>query len=68
VLEWRESDGPAVVEADIESFGSRLLKRLVEGQLAGTIRRELHPSGVACVIEFAAPQSASAEDGLAVGR
>jgi two-component sensor histidine kinase len=60
VVEWRESDGPAVRGAAIESFGSRLLKRLVEGQLAGTIRRQLHQSGVTCVIEFPTPEAADA--------
>lgn len=55
VLEWRESDGPMVKGAALESFGSRLLKRLVEGQLGGSLRRHLQSSGVTCVIEFAAP-------------
>jgi two-component sensor histidine kinase len=50
ILEWRESDGPEVKAATIESFGSRLLKRLVEGQLGGTIRRQLAPTGAVCVI------------------
>ena len=53
VLEWRESDGPEVRSAAMENFGSRLLKRLVEGQLNGSIRRELGGSGVTCVVEFA---------------
>ncbi|HZH51781.1 MAG TPA: HWE histidine kinase domain-containing protein [Microvirga sp.] len=55
VLEWRESDGPMVKGAALESFGSRLLRRLVEGQLGGSLRRHLQSSGVTCVIEFAAP-------------
>lgn len=52
VLEWRESDGPAVRTHAIENFGSRLLRRLVEGQLKGSIRRELADRGVTCIIEF----------------
>lgn len=36
----------------IQKLGSRLLKRLVEGQLRGMIRRQLGPSGVACTIEI----------------
>jgi two-component sensor histidine kinase len=52
VLEWRESDGPEVRAQAIESFGSRLLRRLVEGQLKGSLRRELQGSGVTCVVEF----------------
>ena len=60
VLEWREADGPEVRKAAIENFGSRLLKRLVEGQLKGAIRRELAGDGVTCVVEF--PISAAATD------
>ncbi|HXG81704.1 MAG TPA: HWE histidine kinase domain-containing protein [Sphingomicrobium sp.] len=51
-LEWRESNGPVVRTQAIENFGSRLLKRLVEGQLKGTIRRELQGKGVTCILEF----------------
>jgi two-component sensor histidine kinase len=56
MLDWRESDGPIVQAAALESFGSRLLKRLVEGQLGGSLRRHLHHSGVTCAIEFGAPE------------
>ena len=52
VLDWRESDGPEVRAHAIESFGSRLLRRLVEGQLEGSLRRQLEGRGVTCVIEF----------------
>lgn len=52
VLEWCEFDGPQVRAAAIESFGSRLLRRLVEGQLKGSVRRQLGPDGVTCVVEF----------------
>ena len=52
VVEWRESDGPEVRANAVENFGSRLLKRLVEGQLKGTIRRELAGKGVTCIVEF----------------
>lgn len=56
-LAWAESDGPLVQSAAIENFGSRLLKRLVEGQLRGSIRRQLDRSGVTCLIEFPAPSA-----------
>jgi two-component sensor histidine kinase len=52
VVTWRESDGPEVRAAAVENFGSRLLKRLIEGQLKGTLRRELAGRGVTCTIEF----------------
>ena len=53
VLTWREADGPEVRAAAIENFGSRLLKRLVEGQLNGSVRRDLGGKGVTCIVEFA---------------
>lgn len=52
VLDWRESEGPEVAANAIENLGSRLLKRLVEGQLRGAIRRHLAPSGVTCTIRI----------------
>ena len=55
LLEWREFDGPDVRAHAIESFGSRLLRRLVEGQLKGSIRRELTAKGVSCFLEFPLP-------------
>lgn len=56
IIDWREADGPTVQGAAIESFGSRLLSRLVEGQLAGSLRRQLVAAGVTCVIELPHPQ------------
>jgi two-component sensor histidine kinase len=61
ILEWRESDGPAVRAHAMESFGSRLLHRLVEGQLKGSLRRELADSGVTCVMEVPLDTPAEAE-------
>ena len=52
VMDWREADGPEVRTAALESFGSRLLGRLIEGQLNGSIQRRLDKSGVVCAIEF----------------
>jgi two-component sensor histidine kinase len=51
-LTWRESDGPEVQAAGLENFGSKLLRRLVEGQLKGTLTRQLHRTGVSCTLEF----------------
>jgi two-component sensor histidine kinase len=51
-LSWTEADGPEVRASAMENFGSRLLRRLVEGQLKGTIRRELEGRGVTCILEF----------------
>jgi len=52
LLTWRESDGPRTRAAAIENFGSRLLRRLVEGQLKGSLRREIAEEGVTCIVEF----------------
>jgi len=52
VLSWRESDGPEVRRAAVENLGSRLLRRLVEDQLKGTVSREMGASGVTCTIDF----------------
>lgn len=52
MIDWRESDGPEVRAAAVESFGSRLLRRLIEGQLKGSVSRQLDRGGVACQIEF----------------
>ncbi len=51
-LSWRESDGPETRAAAIENFGSRLLRRLVEGQLKGSLRRTIADEGVTCFVEF----------------
>jgi len=52
VLTWRESDGPETRAAAIENFGSRLLQRLVEGQLNGSLDRKIGKAGVTCIVEF----------------
>lgn len=51
VLDWRESNGPQVSTDALDGFGSRLLKRLIEGQLNGSIRRRMNADGVTCTIE-----------------
>ena len=61
-LTWRESDGPNVRAAAIESFGSRMLRRLVEGQLKGSVRRELGEAGITCVLEFPLGSAIAARD------
>jgi two-component sensor histidine kinase len=52
VVEWREADGPEVRTAALESFGSRLLRRLIEDQLRGCVVRQMEKDGVICVLEF----------------
>lgn len=52
-LSWRETDGPETRAAAIENFGSQLLRRLVEGQLKGSLSRIIGDEGVTCFVEFA---------------
>ena len=52
VLDWLEADGPEVRSAALEGFGSRLLRRLIEGQLGGSVIRQLEKNGVTCRLEF----------------
>jgi two-component sensor histidine kinase len=52
VVEWYEADGPEVRTAALESFGSRLLRRLIEGQLRGSVVRQMAKDGITCVLEF----------------
>ena len=51
-LAWTETDGPEVCASAMENFGSRLLRRLIEGQLKGSVTRELGQGGVTCILEF----------------
>jgi two-component sensor histidine kinase len=54
ILDWLEADGPEVRTAALESYGSRLLRRLIEGQLGGSVIRRLEQNGVVCRLEFPA--------------
>lgn len=51
IVDWQESDGPELAAHAVEGLGSRLLRRLIEGQLRGTLRRQMSVSGVTCRIE-----------------
>ena len=62
MLEWQESGGPEVSAQSRENVGSRLLRRLIEGQLKGSVRRDLASSGLTCVLEFPLTSSAPASD------
>lgn len=60
IIEWLESGGPAVQAAAVESFGSHMMRRVVEGQLLGTITRQLRRDGVFCTLDIPGIASASA--------
>lgn len=45
-LHWQESDGPPVQSPVREGFGSKLIRRGIEGELAGKLAIDFAPSGV----------------------
>ncbi|WP_375691553.1 sensor histidine kinase [Pseudooceanicola sp. LIPI14-2-Ac024] len=70
VIDWHErSDGPdedAAPEGG-GGFGSTLLPLVIEGQLGGTLDRDLRPEGMVCRITFRAydPAAAGEPEGFA---
>jgi len=53
VLSWSETGGPPVSPPARQGFGTRVMKKMVEGQLKGEMRFDWRPEGVACEISFA---------------
>lgn len=51
-LEWKESDGPAVVEPKQKNFGSRFIEQALPGQLQGEARLIFEPTGLICGINI----------------
>jgi PAS domain S-box-containing protein len=49
-LEWAERDGPAVTPPTRRGFGTRLMERCIEGELAGRFDLAFEPLGVTCRI------------------
>ncbi|WP_210485850.1 sensor histidine kinase [Microvirga antarctica] len=49
-LTWREHDGPPVKPSKHQGFGSRLIRRSIEGELAGAVTVSFAESGVSYVI------------------
>lgn len=52
-LFWTEMDGPPVDAPTHEGFGTRVMKRMVNGQVDGEIEYHWHASGVVCEINIA---------------
>ena len=50
-FEWREHGGPEVTAGAGEGFGSRLLKRVVPADFAGTASLSQEPTGVVYTME-----------------
>jgi two-component sensor histidine kinase len=55
VLKWREYGGPTVAPPSRIGFGTRLLNRLVQRELQGTLRSRYMPVGFECDLIFAVP-------------
>ena len=50
VLRWTESGGPSVNTPTRQGFGTRVMERMIRGQLKGDIRFDWHAEGLACEI------------------
>ncbi len=59
ILSWVETGGPAVVEPERKSFGSRLIEKSLPGQLRGEARLQFRPEGLVCDVNI--PLSAMQE-------
>lgn len=68
VLQWMETDGPLLSGVPAPSEGSRLLRRLVEGQLAGTLETRLDPQGARHKLAFEIKDKGAAEPARARAR
>jgi len=52
VIDWREQGGPPVAAPTKKGFGSRLIERSVEGNLAGRIELDYAGAGFRCRLSF----------------
>ena len=50
-IDWRERGGPEVTPPSRRGFGSRLVSRTIERELAGRLEVRFDPEGLSCVIE-----------------
>lgn len=53
-IDWSESGGPPVQPPSRSGFGSRMIERVVQGELDGTFTASYEPGGFGCTIEVAA--------------
>jgi two-component sensor histidine kinase len=51
-VNWEEIAGPTVQASVLQTFGSRLMRGLVEGQLKGALRRVAIENRASCTVEF----------------
>jgi PAS domain S-box-containing protein len=50
-LEWRERGGPQVAPPAKRGFGSRLIERVLAGELGGGVKLQFEPTGLVCVVD-----------------
>jgi hypothetical protein len=58
-INWRESDGPAVVPSTNHGFGTRLLSRALQ-QFGGAIQSRFEPTGLICDMSLILPRESAA--------
>jgi PAS domain S-box-containing protein len=51
---WREMGGPPVVQSEKAGFGTKLIERLLAGEYAARLSRDLRPEGLTLKVEFPA--------------
>jgi PAS domain S-box-containing protein len=51
-IRWIEANGPAVIAPASHGFGTRVIRKLIEGQLNGRVSFEWSESGLACTLEL----------------
>lgn len=52
VLDWREVDGPPVVEPAHKGFGHKLITRVMAAERGASVEHRFEPAGVTCRITF----------------
>jgi PAS domain S-box-containing protein len=56
-IDWEERGGPAAAEPKHRGFGSRLIERVVGGELGGTVETRYGVEGLSCRIEVPLAQA-----------
>jgi PAS domain S-box-containing protein len=62
-IRWKESGGPPVQPPKRQGFGSRLIRRSIEGELDGSMLLSFEKTGVSYDIAVPLPDHASAQQG-----
>jgi PAS domain S-box-containing protein len=57
ILDWREKDGPSVVQPSRKGFGSQVIERGLAHELEATVHLDYQPDGVTCKIDLPAPEA-----------